>query len=237
MSKLELAGSVRKLTSEEAAQSEESRFFPHHLVEHNGNNHVVFNCSYQFQGRNLNKSLLPGPTFGPSLLGVLLRFRKHAIAISGDIKAMFLQVCILPEDKPLVWQNLCRDVPPVVYEWQVLPFGTTCSPCCATYVLQRHVHGHSKEGDDVRMSVDRCFYVDNCLQSLPSKAEAKYLLDKLWSLLASGGFEIRQWASNAPDILSHLPQDARSDNAELWLTQCLHPMQITKLISKSLPYD
>ncbi len=232
MSKLELAGSVRKLTPEEAAQSEESWFIPHHLVEHNGKNRIVFNCSYQFQGRNLNESLLPGPTLGPSLLGVLLRFREHAIAISGVIKAMFHQVCLLPEDKPLlrfVWRNLCRDVSPVVYEWQVLPFSTTCSPCCATYALQRHVHDHSKEGDDVRMSVDRCFYIDNCLQSLPSKAEAKYLLDKLRSLLASGGFDIRQWASNAPDILSHLPQDARSDNAELWLTQSSADVQESTL--------
>lgn len=51
MSKLALAGSVCKLTLEEAAQSEESWFIPHHLVEHNGKNCLVFNCSYQFQGR------------------------------------------------------------------------------------------------------------------------------------------------------------------------------------------
>ncbi len=70
MSKLELAGSVRKLTPEEAAQSEETWFIPNHLVEHNGKNRIVFNCSYQFQGRNLNKSLFPGPTLGPSLPGV-----------------------------------------------------------------------------------------------------------------------------------------------------------------------
>lgn len=122
MSKLELAGSVRKLTLEEVAQSEESWFIPHHLVEYNGKNRLVFNCSYQFQGRNLNESLLPGPTLGPSLLGVLLRFHEHAITISGDIKAMFHQVCLLPEDKPIlrfVWLDLCRDVPPVVYEWQL----------------------------------------------------------------------------------------------------------------------
>ncbi len=78
------------------------------------------------------------------------------------------------------------------------------------------------------MSVDRCFYVDNCLQSLPSKAEAKYLLDKLRSLLASGGFEIRQWASNAPDILIHLKFTQTMLN-------CGSPNPL--LISKSLPYD
>lgn len=159
MSKLELAGSVRKLTKE-VAQSEESWFIPHHLVQHNGKNRLVFSCSYQFKGCNLNEYLLPGPTLGPSLLGVLLRLHEHAITIIRYLKAMgFHQVCLLPEDKLLPWfvlRNLCCDVPPVVYEWQVLPFGTTWSPC-ATFALQNHVHDHSNEVEDVRNSVDRCF--------------------------------------------------------------------------------
>lgn len=37
--------------------------------------------------------------------------------------------------------------------------------------------------------------------------------------LASGGFEIRQWASNLSSVVSHLPSSARSDNTELWLTE------------------
>ena len=41
-------------------------------------------CSFQLHGLNLNHSLLPGPTLGPSLVGVLLRFREHSVAISGD---------------------------------------------------------------------------------------------------------------------------------------------------------
>lgn len=86
------------------------------------------------------------------------------------------------------------DDPLKIFEWQVLPFGTTCSPCCATYALQQHVIDHSQEGDDIRFSVEKCFYVDNCLQSLRTKEEAKLLVDKLRELLAGAGFELCQWA-------------------------------------------
>lgn len=190
------------------------------MVQHNGKNRVVFNCSFRYKGLNLNESLLPGPALSPSLVGILLRFREHSIAISGDIKGMFHQVCLLPEDRSLLrflWRNMKREEPPQVYEWQVLPFGTTCSPCCASFALHRHVLLHSEPGEDVRFSIERCFYVDICLQSVLSVGEAHQLIDKLWQLMALGGFEIRQWASNRPEVISHLPTEARSDKLELWL--------------------
>lgn len=45
------------------------------------------------------------------------------------------------------------------------------------------------------------------------------MVDELRDLLASGGFELRQWASNMPSVVEHLPKEARSDSLELWLTQ------------------
>ncbi len=111
------------------------------------------------------------------------------------------------------WEN-----PPDIFEWQVLPFGTTCSPCCTTFALPRHVKDHSVPEDGIRDSVECCFYVDNCLQSLSTAAEAKRLVDNLWEILASGGFEIRQWACNIPTVIAHLPKEARSDSMERWLS-------------------
>ena len=54
--------------------------------------------SFDYNGVVLNRHLLPGPVLGASLLGVLLRFRQHPVAISGDIKAMFHQVQLFPKD-------------------------------------------------------------------------------------------------------------------------------------------
>ncbi|XP_023811839.1 uncharacterized protein LOC110015208 [Oryzias latipes] len=220
MTKLITAGYVREVTEEEVRTSKESWFIPHHMVTHNGKNRVVFNCSFTYREKNLNVLLLPGPNLGASLLGVLLRFREHSTAISSDIKGMFHQVRLLPEDQSLlrfIWRDLQRHTYPQVYEWQVLPFGTTCSPCCAIYALQRLVHENSNQGDYVRDSIEKNFYVDNWLQSFPSPEVAKDQVEKVRSLLSEGGFDLRQWASNTPSIISHLPKEFRSESSEQWL--------------------
>nr|XP_055033861.1 uncharacterized protein LOC129422150 [Misgurnus anguillicaudatus] len=190
---------------------------------------------------SLNSQLLPGPQLGPSLLGVLLRFRQYPVAISGDIKSMFHQIRLLPEDRPLLrflWRNMQRSNPPDIYEWQVLPFGTVCSPCCATYALQRHVHDHQEGYEDILNSILQSFYVDNCLESFPNVQAAKSQLDRMRSLLMSGGFEIRQWASNQPDVVRHLPCEARAESSELWINQdCLDPKEGALGLSWHCPSD
>ncbi|XP_065099626.1 uncharacterized protein [Paramisgurnus dabryanus] len=222
ITKLVDAGYAVKLEESEVNSSNESWYIPHHIVQHNGKFRVVYNCSFHYEGQSLNQFLLPGPTLGPSLLAVLLRFREHSIAISSDIKGMFHQVRLLPDDKSLLrflWRDVKPEQYPDVYQWQVLPFGTTCSPCCATYALQRHVMDHSQPGEKVRDVIEKSFYVDNCLHSLTSKEEAKDLVDQLCSLLSSGGFELRQWASNCPSVITHLPPESRSNTCDLWLRQ------------------
>ncbi|XP_038075608.1 uncharacterized protein LOC119743278 [Patiria miniata] len=219
--KLVDAGYVRILAVEDAAKSEESWYIPHHTVEHNGKFRLVFNCSFQYQNQILNEHLLPGPSLGASLLGVLLRFRQHAVAVSGDIKAMFHQVRLQPTERCLfrfLWRNMKTDTEPKIYEWQVLPFGATCSPCCATYALRKHAFDHREKSAEVADAVDRSFYVDNCLVSVPQEDEAKALVHNMRDLLAKGGFEIRQWASNVPNVVADLPPEARSDGCDLWLT-------------------
>lgn len=48
--------------------------------------------------------------------------------------------------------------------------------------------------------------------------EAKQLVDKLCILLATGAFELRQWASSVPSAISHLPKEAQSNSLEHWLS-------------------
>ncbi|XP_073776433.1 uncharacterized protein [Danio rerio] len=222
MNKLKEAGYAKVIPPDQVDQAKESWYIPHHMTHHNGKNRVVFNCSFQNRGKNLNQLLLPGPTLGPSLMSVLLRFREHTVALSSDIRGMFHQVRLIPDDRPLLrflWRDLNRDQPPQVYEWQVLPFGTTCSPCCATFALQKHVIDHSQPGEDVRESIEKHFYVDNFLQSFDSQEEARDRASKLHNLLATGGFDLRQWASNFPQVLDTIPSTAKSNTLVLWLAQ------------------
>lgn len=145
---------------------------------------------------------------------------------------MFHHIRLLPADKPVlrfIWREMQRTEEPKIYEWQVLPFGTMCSPCCAIYALQRHVQETSEISRDLVDCVEQSFYVDNCLRSTHSKEEAKDLVEGLCQLLHSRGFEIRQWASNVPAVIEHLPSDVRSESSELWLSQSRMDLSIRYL--------
>lgn len=190
-------------------------------------NRIVFNCSYTHQANNCNELILPGPNLSSSLLGVLLWFREHSTAVGSDIKGMFHQAT--PEDRPLLRflsRDMQRDNPPSVYKWQILPFGTTCSPCCAKYALQRHVTDYSQEGDD---AFERHFYVDNWLQSFSSPKSAKATVNKVKDLRASGGFKLRQWASKILDFIRHLPPEILSQDSDHWLNQSQMDQQVPAL--------
>jgi hypothetical protein len=118
-----------------------------------------------------------------------------------------------------------READPGIYEWQVLPFGTTCSPCCAIYALQFHAQEHQDTMAGLADIVENSFYVDNCLHSTPDQGEARAIIDGLCQSLLKGGFEIRQWACNIPSVLKHLPSEARSASSECWLSQSSTDMQ------------
>ncbi len=202
------------------------------MVHHNRKDRVVFDCSFQYQGQSLNELLLPGPPLGPSLLGVLLRFHQHSVAVSGDIKAMFHQIRPQPTDTPVlrfIWRDMQREEEPTIYQCQVLPFGTTCSPCCTVYALQRHVWDNCGDKSSLVEVVEHSFYVDNCLQSTRTAAEAKALIDDLRQLLLEGGFDLRQWASNVPGVVEHLPPEAKSERCELWLSKGSNNLQESTL--------
>lgn len=77
---------------------------------------------------------------------------------------------VLAEDRPAC--NMQHEEPMEVYEWQVLPFGTTCSPCCATYALQHNVKDNQVGQKDVLTSVSQSYYLDNCLQSFTNEEQA-----------------------------------------------------------------
>lgn len=84
----EEAGYVVKVEQDEVQRSDEERYIPHHIVQHIGKNQVVYNRFFQYKGHNRNVLLLPGPTLGPSLLAVLLRFYEHHLAFSSDIRGV-----------------------------------------------------------------------------------------------------------------------------------------------------
>lgn len=193
VNKLITTGYVKKLQVEEVEKPAEVWYLPHHLVCTSNKPRLVFNCSFQHQNVSLNEQLLLGPMLGPSLVGVLIRFRQ--VAVSDDIRAMFHQIRLLPDDRPLlrfIWRDMRCEDPADVFEWQVLPLGTMSSPCCAIFAMQLHARNHQDSHPEVLQSVQQSFYIDQCHESFLSADAAKLRVDQLRTLLAEGGFDLRQ---------------------------------------------
>ena len=60
---------------------------------------VVWNSAAVFDGLALNDGLLKGPDLLNSLFTVLLAWRQNPIALVGDIRKMFNQIWISPNDR------------------------------------------------------------------------------------------------------------------------------------------
>ena len=89
-------GYARKIPSEALAPGPRSWYIPHHATR--GKFRIVFDCGATYRGTSLNNNLLPGPDQTSRLVGVLLRFRSGPVAVMADVKGMFHQVKVCPED-------------------------------------------------------------------------------------------------------------------------------------------
>ena len=59
----------------------------------------VANAASTNRGQSLHSNLLTGPHLLNSLLGLLLRFREHAVAILADIESIFMQSAVKQKDQ------------------------------------------------------------------------------------------------------------------------------------------
>ncbi len=90
---------------------------------------VVFDSSAQHNGVSLNDVLLTGPDLNNTLVGVLIRFRKEAIAFTADIEQMFYCFLVREEDRNFLrflWfqdNDLSKDI--VDYHMRVQVFGSS----------------------------------------------------------------------------------------------------------------
>ena len=209
-------GYIRKLTAEEAlVRTATTWYIPHHGVTNvnkPGKVRMVFDAAAQSNGQSLNNNLFSGPDLLNSLLGVLLRFRRHKVAVVADIEAMFCQVRLKEADTDAN-RFLWRDDPkskeqPDHYKLLVHIFGLTDSPCAATYALQRAAKDQANEfPPEVIQAVLRNFYVDDLLMSYPSIKAAKETSHGVINLLQNKGFNLTKFQSNEESVLSDLSDE------------------------------
>ena len=176
---------------------------------------VVFDCASKFHGTSLNDQLLQGQDLTNSLVGVLLRFRQEPIATIADVEQMFHQVRVKPEDcdalRFLWWPDGDLSKDPVEHQMLAHLFRATSSPSCASFALKKTVSDNKNDFDVQTIdTVNRNFYVDDCLKSVPVVDEAIKLVDQLPRLLARAGFHLKKWVCNRREVLDKIPSQERA---------------------------
>ncbi len=160
---------------------------------------IVFNSSSSYQGRVLNDYWRKGPDLLNDLFGVILRFREKEVAVTADISKMYHRVLIPEEDKHVhrfLWRNLETDRPPDIYAMNVLTFGDKPAPAMAQIALQKT----AEEGESINPEAARTIkdntYMDDILDSVNTKEEARKLTSDVDRILEKGGFKVKGWRSN-----------------------------------------
>ncbi|UYV80746.1 hypothetical protein LAZ67_19001587 [Cordylochernes scorpioides] len=139
-----------------------------------------------------------GPKIQQDLFHIILRFRIHPVAINADIAKMYRQIRISQEDSEfqiIVWRNDPHDKIKD-YRLETVTYGTSCAPFLATRIIKQ-------------------LALDEQITGTFSADEGKNLVQELYGLLSAGGFELRKWTSNVPDVLSLLPNHLRSTNTNI----------------------
>ena len=211
-------GFARRIKASEVVGHEERTWY---LLHHGVINpqkpskvRVVFYASSRLCGQSLNDVLLKGSNLLNDVVDVLLLFRERAVSLSGDIKQMFLQVRVLPEDQSalrFLWRPPGTRSPPTIYQMQVQIFGSISSPFICSNVLQHNAELHRLEFPNVVDRIKRNFYVDNLLDSFDTEDEAIQASKDYSNLLKKGGFHLNQWISSSRKVLSSLPREDLSN--------------------------
>ena len=169
---------------------------------------IVFDASATLNDLSLNDIVLQGLKLQSDLFAVLRRFRRDPVALMCDIKEMYLQIKLKPEDQPyhrFLWRDLETGREPDVFEFNRVVFGVISSPFQAQFGAQEHARRHQSifllEAETVLKST----YMDDNMDSVPSVKAAVELYSQLSQLWKSAGKYARKWLSNKPEVLQFLP--------------------------------
>lgn len=196
-------------------------FMPHHGVLKESNIstklRVVFNASSATStGLSLNDLQMTGPIIQQDLLSIILRFRMRRIVLSSDIKMMYRQVLINPEQRSLqkiVWRSNPNE-PIKTFELNTVTYGTTAASFLAIRCLHQVANECETEHPRIADIIQNDMYVDDLLTSVDTQEEAKYICETISRYLLKRGFELRKWKSNDQNVLLGLNTEDTSNVVE-----------------------
>lgn len=197
---------------------EKTYVIPHHCVLKLDSSttklRVVFDASCKAP-ISLNETLFTGPKLQKDIVSILMHFRLNAVVFTADIKQMYRQILVASHHRDyqrILWR-FSPDKDVQTYRLKTVTYGVSSSPFLAIRTLIQLATESQNEFPLAAEALRKFTYVDDVICSCKSLYEAENLRSELISLLQTGGFHLRKWASNNSVFLSALPPDDCQQNS------------------------
>jgi hypothetical protein len=205
-------GVVEKVDPLVAAMGKPVFYLPHHLAQFPKKPRIVWNASVKdANGRSLNDLQPTGPNLIPEIGGLLMRFSRHRYVIMGDIKGMFLNIMLHPNDRDahrFFWRS--EDYEPMqLYRHCRCMFGEKISLFISVATVLHHAELNKEAYPRALRALKENLYVDDLLEGNDCLEQLIKLRQELSRLMESGGFKLRKWISNSAEVLQTIPEAER----------------------------
>ncbi|WP_253302631.1 DUF1759 domain-containing protein [Wolbachia endosymbiont of Psylliodes chrysocephala] len=198
-----------------------SYILPHHAVIKQTSTttkcRIVFNASSRTNiGVSLNDTLLIGYSVQHTLFSIITRLRLRKYVLNADIKMMFRQIWIHPDDRRyqmILWRdNEHSNLD--LYTLNTVTYGTASAPFLATRTLYELATLFEGQYPRTCQIIKTSIYMDDLLVSLESFDEALEVFREIFTIFESAGLQFRKWSSNDPCILKEILKYNNNDNSD-----------------------
>ncbi|XP_062713670.1 uncharacterized protein LOC134290528 [Aedes albopictus] len=178
---------------------------------------LIWDVAAKVGDTSFNSQLLKGPDLLTPLPKVLYQFRQYPVAVTGDIMEMFHQIKIRSPDcqsQRFLYRENTTDVPRI-YVMDVATFGSTCSPASAQYAKNLNAEEYATEYPRAAEAIIKKHYVDDYLDSFKTISEAVTVVNEVKLVHSKGGFTLRRFLSNVPEVLQGIGEEVETEMKDL----------------------
>ena len=164
----------------------------------------IFDCSARGpNGVSLNDCLETGPCMLASLVEILVRFRRWAVAVTADIQKAFLMIKVAEMDRDMhrfLWRQGDRVR---VMRFDRVPFGNTSSPFLLMATLKHHLAKYPAESRVVH-ELDENMYMDDWITGADDDHEACSMFQGGDAIMSEAQFTLAKFGSSSEVVAGML---------------------------------
>ncbi|XP_028397211.1 uncharacterized protein LOC114521021 [Dendronephthya gigantea] len=206
-------GIVETVNKEDVGEVGRVHYIPHHAVIRRDKEttklRIVYDASAKTSGPSLNDCLYTGPTMTQNIMDIILRFRSHKVAFTSDIEKAFLMIAVSEADRDVLrflwFDDVWSEQPEIIIlRFTRVVFGVSSSPFLLNATINHHIEQYRAQDPAFVERFLRSIYVDDLNSGGNNDYSAYTLYKKSRLRLAEGGFNLRKFVTNSPELMKKI---------------------------------